>query len=86
MNSSNAKLELEALWAAVFHEPPAIDADADLLARMIVRCLPPSPPYGEALPGVEHPPDAAAAPAEAPDQAEPMRARWIRSDTSGTQK
>jgi hypothetical protein len=43
-----AKQELEALWAAVFHEPPVIDADPSLLAEMIVRCCGPLPPYGAA--------------------------------------
>ena len=49
-----AKQELEALWSAVFHEPPVIDAEPTLLAEMIVRCCGPLPPYGPApLPAVQ---------------------------------
>ena len=43
-----AKQELEALWSAVFNEPPVIDAEPTLLAEMIVRCCGPLPPYGAA--------------------------------------
>ena len=53
-----AKQELEALWSAVFHEPPVIDAEPTLLAEMIVRCCGPLPPYSAA------PPPAAAQAAE----------------------
>ena len=45
---SRAKQELEALWAAVFHEPPAIDAEPRLLAELILKCSPPPPIYGAA--------------------------------------
>jgi hypothetical protein len=40
--------ELHALWAEVFGEPPSIAADADLLYELLLRYLPPAPPYGEA--------------------------------------
>jgi hypothetical protein len=36
------------LWAEVFGEPPSIAAEADLLYEVLLRCLPPAPPYGEA--------------------------------------
>jgi len=45
---SKAKREMEALWTAVFHEPPAIDAEPRLLAELILRCSPPPPIYGAA--------------------------------------
>ena len=43
---SSAKQELEALWTAMFHEPPAVDAEPRLLAELILRCSPPPPIYG----------------------------------------
>jgi hypothetical protein len=43
---SSAKEEMEALWTAVFHEPPPVDAEPDLLAALILRCSPPPPIYG----------------------------------------
>ena len=45
---SSAKQELEALWTAMFHEPPAVDAEPRLLAELILRCSPPPPIYGAA--------------------------------------
>ncbi|KQV55844.1 hypothetical protein [Caulobacter sp. Root342] len=33
------------LWEAVFGEPPPIEADADLTARILVDHLPAAPPY-----------------------------------------
>ena len=39
--------ELHALWAEVFGEPPSIAAEADLLYELLLRYLPPAPPYGE---------------------------------------
>ncbi len=33
------------LWWAVFGEPPAIEADSELAARILVDCLPPVMPY-----------------------------------------
>ena len=33
------------LWTAVFGEPPAIEADSDLTARILIEHLPPAPPY-----------------------------------------
>jgi hypothetical protein len=33
------------LWEAVFGEPPPIEADADLTARILVGHLPAAPPY-----------------------------------------
>jgi len=42
---SSAKQELEALWRAVFGEPPSIEADASMLSEILVRHLPPAPPY-----------------------------------------
>jgi hypothetical protein len=41
----DAKSEMEALWAAVFGQPPAIDADPGLLAELILRCSGPPPVY-----------------------------------------
>jgi hypothetical protein len=37
--------ELADLWRAVFGEAPPIASDADLLAMILVRCLPPAEPY-----------------------------------------
>lgn len=34
-----------ALWWAVFGEPPAIEAESELAARILVDCLPPVLPY-----------------------------------------
>lgn len=42
---SSAKQELEALWREVFGEPPSINADPALLSEILVRHLPPAPPY-----------------------------------------
>jgi hypothetical protein len=64
---SQAKRELEALWQAVFHEPPVIDADPHLLAELIVRCSQPPPPYGDAIPARPpnlNPPDDTSAPCD----------------------
>jgi hypothetical protein len=44
---SVALSELHALWAEVFGEPPSVAADADLLYEILMRHLPPAPPYGE---------------------------------------
>ena len=33
------------LWCAVFGEPPAIEVEAELAARILVDCLPPVLPY-----------------------------------------
>lgn len=33
------------LWAAVFGEPPPIEAESDLTARILVDHLPSAPPY-----------------------------------------
>lgn len=33
------------LWWAVFGEPPAIEVDSELAARILVDCLPPVLPY-----------------------------------------
>jgi hypothetical protein len=41
----NAKAEMEALWTAVFGQPPAIDADPSLLAELILKCSGPPPVY-----------------------------------------
>ncbi|HXQ09396.1 MAG TPA: hypothetical protein VN805_00180 [Caulobacteraceae bacterium] len=57
---SSAKQELEALWREVFGEPPSINADPAMLSEILVRHLPPAPPYidGEgAAASVRPPPD-----------------------------
>jgi hypothetical protein len=41
----DAKAELEGLWAAMFGEPPAVDAEPRLLAELILRCSEPPPAY-----------------------------------------
>lgn len=41
----DAKAEMEGLWTAVFGQPPAIDADPSLLARLILKCSGPPPVY-----------------------------------------
>jgi hypothetical protein len=33
------------LWRAVFGEPPAIEVESELAARILVDCLPPVLPY-----------------------------------------
>jgi hypothetical protein len=42
---SSAKQELEALWREVFGEPPPINAEPSMLSEILVRHLPPAPPY-----------------------------------------
>ena len=51
MSGSNEqqRKEIEALWAQVFGEPPAARADASMLADVLIRHLPPAPPYGDPL-------------------------------------
>ena len=44
---SDARANILSLWRTVFGGPPAIDAEPRLLADMLVRHLPPAPPYGE---------------------------------------
>jgi len=44
---SGSMRELHALWAEIFGEPPAMAADADLLYALLLRYMPPAPPYGE---------------------------------------
>lgn len=39
------KAEMEGLWAAVFGEPPAVDAEPGLLAELILRCSGAPPAY-----------------------------------------
>ena len=41
----DAEQELEALWSAVFGEPPFIRAEADMLTQVMVDALPLAPPY-----------------------------------------
>ena len=41
----DATYELQALWNAVFGEPPFVRADAKLMAEVLVGALPPAPPY-----------------------------------------
>ena len=41
----DAEQELEALWSAVFGEPPFIRAEPEMLAEVLVRALPQAPPY-----------------------------------------
>jgi len=38
---------IEDLWAAVFGEAPAVRCDARMLADVLIRYLPPAPPYGD---------------------------------------
>lgn len=40
-------LEIEALWAEVFGEPPPIRCEPHFLAEVLVRSLPSPPPYGD---------------------------------------
>jgi hypothetical protein len=47
--------ELEALWRAVFGEPPPISADPGLLAELIVRFLPRAPAYDKFAPSLGRP-------------------------------
>jgi len=42
----DAKSEMEGLWTAIFGEPPAVDAEPQLLAELIIRCSGPPPVYG----------------------------------------
>jgi hypothetical protein len=37
--------EVVALWREVFGEPPAITADVDLMARVLIEHLEAAPPY-----------------------------------------
>ena len=47
---SKSRRDLHGLWEAVFGEPPSIDAEPGLLARLIVQHLPAAPPYGQPAP------------------------------------
>ena len=38
------------LWRAIFGEPPSLDAEPELLFELLVRHMPPAPPYGAAAP------------------------------------
>lgn len=51
MSASNEsqRQQIEALWAEVFGEAPVVRADPQVLADMLVRHLPPAPPYGDPL-------------------------------------
>ena len=47
-NSDDTSREaLEELWAAVFGEAPPVRCDAHMLADVLIRNLPPVPPYGD---------------------------------------
>jgi hypothetical protein len=47
-NSNNKEREaIEDLWAAVFGDAPQVRCDPHLLADMLIRNLPPVPPYGD---------------------------------------
>lgn len=37
---------VHALWQAIFGEPPSVDAEPSLLCELLVRHMPPAPPYG----------------------------------------
>ena len=39
--------EIEALWAAVFGQPPSVRCDPSLLTEALVRGLSSPPPYGD---------------------------------------
>ena len=41
----DAEQELEALWGAIFGEPPFIRAEPEVLAQVMVDALPQAPPY-----------------------------------------
>ncbi|WP_174301804.1 hypothetical protein [Caulobacter sp. S45] len=41
----DASEELQALWTAVYGEPPFIRAETGVLVRVLVDALPPAPPY-----------------------------------------
>jgi hypothetical protein len=51
----SAKAEVEALWEAVFGGPPPIEAEHSLLLDVLMRCLPPPPPYGDPVTAREPP-------------------------------
>ncbi|WP_304280889.1 hypothetical protein [Caulobacter segnis] len=34
-----------ALWTAVFGEPPPVEPEAEVTARILIDFLPPAPPY-----------------------------------------
>jgi hypothetical protein len=42
---ASAKTELESLWTALFGGPPAINAEPEMLATILVAHAPPPPPY-----------------------------------------
>lgn len=44
---SDMRADILGLWREVFGGPPAIEADPRLLADLLVRHLPPAPPYGD---------------------------------------
>lgn len=48
-SSESQRKEIEALWSEVFGEAPACRADPRMLADVLIRHLPPAPPYGDPL-------------------------------------
>jgi hypothetical protein len=42
---SGVDQDIEALWTAVFGEPPPVTATAEVMLDILVRHLPPAPPY-----------------------------------------
>lgn len=44
---AQAQPEIEALWASVFGGPPPVTGTAALMLEILIRHLPPAPPYGE---------------------------------------
>ena len=65
---SQTHAEIEALWIAIYGEPPPITAPTEMLIDILVRCLPCPDPFTNAGP--------AAGPAEIPKTGEePARTR-----------
>jgi len=46
-SDDTSRKAIEELWAAVFGETPTVRCDAHLLADVLIRNLPPVPPYGD---------------------------------------
>jgi hypothetical protein len=46
---ADMEAEIAALWTATFGEPPCVDAPADMMLEILMRCSPVAPMPGEAF-------------------------------------
>jgi hypothetical protein len=57
---SDVDQDIEALWTAVFGEPPPVTATAEVMLDILVRHLPAAPPYRQLFSTTAMPPDESA--------------------------